>query len=139
MFFFFEGLTNPPSSVLLSIYPISNENLYGTHTVSCTPPLYTGGLNDTQIKYKLAITIVNAVDDEESGSPDCTTQFHSKCNISCILNFIDDDDGYRVFQFQVVDSGGDLVSQLSTEKAIISTKECDVYSKFINITLINMY
>ena len=123
MFTCLTGLTNPPTSVSVAVYPPSDTYDYGTHTITCNPPLFTGGLNTTDIHYKVLLSSST----EEYELPGCLQQVYETCDMSCLL-VVFLDEGYREFQVIAVDADGHAISQ-SSEVIRISGLECDVYGK----------
>ena len=101
---------------------------YGGHTITCSPPLYTGSLNGTVLKYKVLIDdTAGPIDD----APGCPSDPSNICEFVCTLDFFNTGNGYRVFYVYMVNADGDAVSQLSKGKEI-SALLCDVYGKLIH-------
>ena len=122
--YFNTDLTNPPTSVTLSIYPPAIFG-YGAHVITCSPPLYAGSLNSAELKYKVFFESYDTAGPNDA--PGCPTQPSDVCNFTCILDFTNN--GYRVFYVQMVNTDGTVISQLSEGK-VISAQLCDVYGKF---------
>ena len=123
------GLPNPPASVSLSTYRPSMSVMYGTHTIICDPPMYLGGLNNTELRYNVVFESYDTP--EKDLVPLCTNNFYQICNISCIMDGFWEE-GHRVFYVQMTKSDGEIISQLSSGVQI-SAQECDVYGRLFYV------